>query len=293
MRGIDEKGELYINNILRHQKEFKWQNISPYKEFENSFEYHVQKHPIREKYTKKWDKLINYDTRKTISDSYYKISNDLSKKYISGLKSDCSLMFNNKHYSYNILDKSNNLMVCLKYKKDELYFYIATCYFPSYKIAQLFYKNIINESYDLSKNFYYMLNKEENLLEKNVDIFKEAMEEFFGSNAIEYKILFENNIPNNIDTTINDIIADTTEYLNLMESLIKNEEDKKFYFVFNDGLDYIIRLSLLYKIKNDNYERLYNSFLNIDINDSYKEALNICKIFIDEREKRNDKRRGN
>ena len=105
MKLIDEKGELYINNILRHQKEFKWQNISPYKEFKNSFEYHVQKHPIREKYTKKWDKLINYDNRKTISDSYYKTSNDLSKKYISSLENDCGLMFNNKHCSYNILDR--------------------------------------------------------------------------------------------------------------------------------------------------------------------------------------------
>ena len=287
MKSFDEKGEIYINNILKYQKDFKWQDISPYKEFKNSFEYHVEKHPIKEKYTGKWDSLINYDNKETISNSYYKVSNDLSKKYVSGLSDNCSLTFNNKHCSYNILDKSNNLMVCLKYKKDELYFYIATCYFPSYKIIRLFYKNKTTETYESLNNFYFMLYKENEETNENIDIFKEAMEEFFGNNSSEYKILFDN-IQNNIDDIIDSIITDTIEYLNLMENLIKNEEDKKFYFVFNDGIYYIIKLSLLYKIKNSNYENLYNRFLNIDINNSYKEALDICKRFIDEREKEND-----
>ena len=179
-------------------------------------------------------------------------------------------------------------MVCLKYRKDELYFYIATCYFPSYKITRLFYKNKTNENYESLNNLYYMLYKENKETTENIDIFKEAMEEFFGNNSIEYKILFDN-IPNSIDSTINGIITDTTEYLNLMENLIKNEEDKKFYFVFNDGIDYIIKLSLLYKVKNNNYENLYNRFLNIDINSSYKEALDMCRRFIDERETIYDK----
>ena len=151
---------------------------------------------------------------------------------------------------------------------------------------RLFYQNEANGTYQKSDNLYYMLYKEE--INKNIDIFREAMEEFFGNNSIEYKILFENNITDNIDEIVNDIIVDTTEFLNLMEKIISNEEDKKFYFVFNDGIDYIIKLSLLYKIKNNNYEKLYNRFLNIDINNSYKEALDICKKFIDERENKND-----
>ena len=127
MKTFNEKGEIYIDNILKHQKNFKWQDIHPYNKFKNSFDYHVEKHPIREQYTGKWDSLINYDNKETISSSYYKVSNDLPQKYVSGLKENYSLIFNNKHCSYNILDRSKNLMVCLKYKKDELYFYIATC----------------------------------------------------------------------------------------------------------------------------------------------------------------------
>jgi hypothetical protein len=96
MRSFDEKGEMYINNILKHQKNFKWQDIHPYKDFKNSFDYHVEKHPIKEQYTRKWDSLINYDNKETISSSYYKISNDLPKKYVSGLTDNCSLTFNNK-----------------------------------------------------------------------------------------------------------------------------------------------------------------------------------------------------
>ena len=288
MRNFDEKGEIYINNILKHQKNFKWQDIHPYKDFINSFDYHVEKHPIKEQHTGKWDTLINYDNKETVSKSYFTVSTDLSKKYVSDSKDNCTLIFNNKHCSYNILDKRNNLMVCLKYRKNELYFYIATCYFPSYKIARLFYENKSDESVN---NLYYMLYKENDVTTKNFDIYKEAMEEFFGCNSIEYKILFDK-IQNSIDDSINDIITgiitDSTEYLNLMEKLIKNEEDKKFYFVFSDGIDYIIKLSLLYKTKNSNYEKLYTRFLNIDINDSYKEAFDICKKFIDERDEKND-----
>ncbi len=287
MKNQDEKGELYINNILSHQKTFEWQKICPYKEFKSSFEYHVEKHPIKERYTGKWDSFINYDSRDTISNSYHNISCDLPQKYVSRLSDNYSLMFNNKHCSYNILDKNSNLMVCLKYRKDELYFYIATCYFPSYKIARLFYKNNINGKCDSSDNLYYMLYREHEFENRNIDIFKEAMEEFFGNNSTEYKLLFDV-APNNVDSLIEEIIIDTTKYLDLMDNLIKTEEDKKFYFVYNDGIDYIIRLSLLYKIKNRNYEQLYNRFLNIDINNAYKEALEICKKFIDAGDNKND-----
>lgn len=286
MKSFDEKGELYINNILKHQKSFKWQEIHPYKEFDNSFEYHVEKHPIREQYTGKWEHLINYENRETISNSYYKVSNELPEKYVSDSRNKYSLTFNNKHCSYNILDKNNNLMVCLKYKKDELYFYIASCYFPSYKIIRLFHSNSVIKNNQSSNNIYYMLYKEDSQKTDN-NIFKEAMEDFFGNNSIECRILFDN-FQDNIENIINNIITDTTEYLVFMENLIKNEEDKKFYFVYEDGVEYIIKLSLLYKTKNNKYMELYERFLNIDINNSYKEALDICKKYLDESEMKND-----
>ena len=113
---------------------------------------------------------------------------------------------------------------------------------------------------------------------KNVNDYKEAMREFFGIDSIEYKILF-NNEKNHIDDIINNITNDTMAYLNLMENLIKDEDDKKYYFVYDDGIEYIVKLSLLYKIKDKNYEKLYQKFLNIDINNSYKEALDECKKY--------------
>ena len=70
-----------------------------------------------------------------------------------------------------------------------------------------------------------------------------------------------------------------------MEGLIKNEDDREYYFIFSDGIEYIAKLSLLYKIKDKNYEKLYNKFLNIDINNSYKNALDECQKYIDEGEK--------
>ena len=284
MEKSGEPGETYIYNILRHQLEFKWQEISPYMKYKNSFEAHAYKHPINEKHTGKWNSLINYDNKKTIFDSYYKASVDLSKKYALALKSEYDLRYNERHCSYNILDRNTGLMVCLKFWKNNLRFYIASCYFPSNKIIKLFSaSDKFMEKTDISKLDFMMYtdNKHDR---KNVNVFEEAMRDFFGIDSIEYKILFENET-NNIDDIVNNITTDTREYLNFVKSLIKDEDDKKYYFIYNDGIEYIVKLSLLYKIKDKNYEKLYQEFLNIDINNSYKEALDICKKYIDEGEK--------
>ena len=82
MEKSGEPGETYIYNILKHQLEFKWQEISPYMKYKNSFEAHAYKHPINEKHTGKWNSLIKYDNKKTIFDSYYKASVDLSKNML-------------------------------------------------------------------------------------------------------------------------------------------------------------------------------------------------------------------
>lgn len=277
--------------ILKNQKAFKWQNICPYyNDYKSSFDYHVQHHPIDERNSGKWDSLIDYNNWQTISDSYYKSSVDLSKKYELTLTKDYSFNYRKKHDSYNILDNNNDLMVCLKYNKRNQCFDIATCYFPSKKIVNLFYKNDRNEiKQDFYKqdfnNWQFIMNIDNNIHNvKNVNDYKEAMREFFGIDSIEYKILF-NNEKNNIDDIINKVTNDTMAYLNLMENLIKDEDDKKYYFVYDDGIEYIVKLSLLYKIKDKNYEKLYQKFLNIDINDSYKEALDECKKYIDDGEK--------
>ena len=111
------------------------------------------------------------------------------------------------------------------------------------------------------------------------------MKEFWGgSNSEGYNILFRNETQN-IDSFINDIVNDVIEYLNLMENIIKDEEDKEYYFVFNDGIEKIVKLTLLYKVKNKNYEKLYQRFLNIDINNVYKDALDKCMKYIDKGEK--------
>ncbi len=55
---------------------------------------------------------------------------------------------------------------------------------------------------------------------------------------------------NNVKNTIDNIVAETEAYLNLMEGLIKNEDDREYYFIFSDGIEYIAKLSLLYKIKD-------------------------------------------
>lgn len=70
-----------------------------------------------------------------------------------------------------------------------------------------------------------------------------------------------------------------------MNKCIRNKEDKDYYFVYEDGIEYVIKLSLLYKTKNNNYNKLYNKFLNIDINNSYEKALKLCEKCINEREK--------
>lgn len=281
-----------INNILRYQINFKWQNIYNYKGYKNSFEYHVQHHPKDEKKTGKWNSLIDYSTDKTISDSYYKTSVDLSKKFALISKDKYDIQYIEKHVSVNIVDMNNGLIACLKYNPHSNYFDIATCFFPS-KINMLFSisnkifstSNKIEKETDANKLHFipYIDNNTQD--KKNIDDFEEAMRDFFGINSIEYKILFKNET-NNIDDIINNIINDTTEYLKFMESIIKNEEDKKYYFVFNDGIEYVAKLSLLYKIKDKNYEKLYQKFFNIDINNVYKDALDLCKKYIDESEKK-------
>lgn len=280
-----------INNVLKYQMNFKWQEIYDYKDGKNSFEYHVKHHPIAEQKTGKWDSLIDYTNKKTISDSYYKTSVDLSKKFGLISKGKYDIQYIEKHASVNIVDMNNGLIVCLKYKQNKIRFDIATCFFPS-KINMLFSisnkifstNNKIEKETDANKLHFIPYIDKNTQDEKKIDDFEEAMREFFGIDSIEYKILF-NNETNNIDSIINNIITDTMDYLNLMESLIKDEDDKKYYFVFNDGIEYVVKISLLYKIKDKNYEKLYQKFLNIDLNNSYKEALDECKKYIDEREK--------
>ena len=103
---------------------------------------------------------------------------------------------------------------------------------------------------DLS-NINYIPYFDNNTQNKNsFEEFEEAMIEFWGGiNSIGYKILFRNETQN-IDDMINNIINDVTEYLNLMENLIKNEEDREYYFVFNDGIEKIAKLTLENSKKN-------------------------------------------
>lgn len=280
-----------INSVLRYQMNFKWQEIYNYCGYKNSFEYHVKHHPIDEKDTGKWDYLIDYANKKTISDSYYNISTNLASKFALLTKDEYDIQYIKRHASVNIVNKNNGLIVCLKYRRNKIHFDIATCFFPS-KINALFSvkdrifstRSIVDKETDLNnlKFIPYFDNNTQN--KNNIKDFEEAMREFFGgSNSTEYKILFKNETKN-IDGIINSIINDTTEYLNLMENLIKDEDDKEYYFVFNDGIEYVAKLSLLYKIKDKNYENLYQKFLNIDINNVYKAALDKCKKYIDEGE---------
>lgn len=274
---------------IRHQSNFKWQEICPYNNYDNSFVAHAHKHPINEQNTGKWNSIIDYHNKKTILDSYFKVSIDLPKKYALDAKYEYVIKYDNEHKSYNILDKKTGLMVCLKFWKYNSRFYIATCYFPSNKVINLFSKSKIEEGKNNFEDFKYIgyiMNINNKVYDvNNTKAFEEAMREFFGIDSIEYKILF-NNETHNIDDIINSIIKEITDYLDLMISLIKNEDDKEYYFVYNDGIEYVIKLSLLYKIKDIKiYENLYQKFLKIDINNSYKDALDECKKYIDEGEK--------
>ena len=281
-----------INNVLRYQMNFKWQEIYNYCGYKNSFEYHVKHHPIDEKNTGKWDYLIDYGNKKTISDSYYNTSINLASKFALLTKDEFDIQYIKKHASINIVDNNNGLIVCLKYRKSKIRFDIATCFFPS-KIDNLFSikdkifskGSLSDKKADLSdlKFVPYIDNNTQN--KNNIEDFEEAMREFFGgSNSTEYKILFKNETKN-IEDTIKIITNDITEYLKFMENLIKDEDDKEYYFVFNDGIKYIAKLSILYKIKAQNYKELYQKFLNIDINNVYKDALDKCQKYIDEGEK--------
>ncbi len=271
-------------SILRNQSEFQWQDIRPYYyncyAYKNSFEAHAYKHPIKERKSGKWNSIIDYSDKKNIFDSYYKASTDLSKRYALSPNSQYKFYYKSEHDSYNISDKKTGLEVCLKFRDNK--FKIASC-FVRYKVVDLFSKNSkekINDFNNFNLNFTMYI--DDNMYDVNSVVnFKEAMKEFFGVDSKQYKILF-NNETNNIDEIINNIITETTEYLDFMQSLIKNEEDKRYYFVYNDGIEYVIKLSLLYKIKNKNYDKLYEKFLDIDINNSYKKALDECKKYIDE-----------
>lgn len=291
-----------INNVLKFQMAFNWIKKSPYygennKYYKNSFVAHTQKHPIGERYKygygAKWNAIIDYSSYKTIFDSYYKISIELSQKFCLISKENYDIQYIKEHESVNIVNLNNGLIVCLKYNQYSNYFEIATCFFP-YKINKLFSikhkifseNNKIEKDKDISE-LSFIPYKENNASKKiNINAFEEAMEEFFGANSIEYKILFNKKTNNNIVDIINNIASDVTGYLEFMESIIKNEEDKKYYFVFNDGIEYIAKWSLLYKIKDNNYKRLYQKFLNIDINNVYKNALDECKKYIDESEEK-------
>lgn len=281
-----------INNILRYQTHFKWQEIYNYYGYKNSFEYHVKHHPIDEKDTGKWDYLIDYSNKETISNSYYNTSINLASKFALLTEEKFDIQYIKEHESVNIVDNNNKLIVCLKYKKDKIRFDIATCFFPSrintfFSIKdKIFSTRSINKIKTDFSNINYIPYFDNNISNNNdCEEFKEAMKEFWGgSNSEGYNILFRNETQN-IDSFINDIVNDVTEYLNLMENIIKDEEDKEYYFVFNDGIEKIVKLTLLYKVKNNNYEKLYQRFLNIDINNVYKDALDKCMKYIDKGEK--------
>ena len=287
-----------INNVLRFQMTFNWVKKTN-THYKNSFEAHVYKHPIGERYRyrygAKWSAIIDYTNYKTISNSYYKISIDLAQKFCLISKGNYDIQYSKKNASVNIVNMDNELIVCLKYNTYSNYFDIATCFFPSKLNKLLSIKNIVfsenskNEKYNDTSKLYFIPYNEMNINhEIDVNEFEEAMGEFFGVNSIEYKILFKNEI-NSIDDIINNIISDVTEYLEFMESIIKNEEDKKYYFVFNDAIEYVVKWSLLYKIKDNRYIELYQKFLSIDINNSYKDALDECIKYIDEGERNNER----
>ncbi len=281
-----------INNILRYQTHFKWQEIYNYYGYKNSFEYHVKHHPIDEKDTGKWDYLIDYSNKETISNSYYNTSINLASKFALLTEEKFDIQYIKEHESVNIVDNNNKLIVCLKYKKDKIRFDIATCFFPSrintfFSIKdKIFSTRSINKIKTDFSNINYIPYFDNNISNNNdCEEFEEAMKEFWGgSNSEGYNILFRNETQN-IDSFINDIVNDVIEYLNLMENIIKDEEDKEYYFVFNDGIEKIVKLTLLYKVKNKNYEKLYQRFLNIDINNVYKDALDKCMKYIDKGEK--------
>lgn len=281
-----------INNILKYQTHFKWQEIYNYYGYKNSFEYHVKHHPIDEKDTGKWDYLIDYRNKATISNSYYNTSINLASKFALLTKGEYDIQYIKKHESVNIVDNNNKLIVCLKYKKDKIRFDIATCFFPSrintfFSIKDKIFstRSINNIKTDFS-NINYIPYFDNNTSNNNdYEEFEEAMKEFWGgTNSVGYNILFRNETQN-IDSFINDIINDVTKYLNLMENIIKDEEDKEYYFVFNDGIEKIVNLTLLYKVKHKNYEKLHQRFLNIDINNVYKDALDKIQKYIDKGEK--------
>ena len=164
-----------INKILRFQKEFKWVEKSPFykdhKYYNNSLEAHAHKHPIKEKYTGKWNSLIKYDNYKTIIDSYNKASIDLSKKFDYISKGKYDLQYSYKHDSVNIVDLNNGLIVCLKYKDYSNCYNIATCYFPS-KVDKLFsLRSYISDQNTISDINYIMLDNNNH----NLDLFKEVM----------------------------------------------------------------------------------------------------------------------
>lgn len=285
MRDMIEK----INKVLRYQRNFKWQDIHNYNGYKDSFEYHVEHHPINEKYTGKWNSIINYENKKTISYSYYNVSTDLAKKFSLIPTGKYDVQYIKQHESVNIVNNSNGLIVCLKFNRNEIDFNIATCFFPSrinklLSIGTKFFSDISREKTEVNSMVLNYMMYKDNTSEKNkIYEFKKAMREFFGADSLEYNILF-NNVTNNVKNTIDNIVAETEAYLNLMEGLIKNEDDREYYFIFSDGIEYIAKLSLLYKIKDKNYEKLYNEFLNIDINNSYKNALDECQKYIDEGE---------
>lgn len=179
MNKFNDIGIKRINNILRFQKEFKWQDITSYLNFKNSFEYHVEHHPIAERKYGKWDSLINYKNRKTLYYSYFKTSTDLSKNYSLLNNKDLILRYNSSHESYNIMNLKNGLMVCLKFNKYKLCFDIATCYFPSRKVKN-FFEREDNYIYSTnSNNIHYTLYKEDIEQHDKKCSFEEMIENFF------------------------------------------------------------------------------------------------------------------
>lgn len=223
--------------------------------------------------------MINYENSNTIRETYLDASVYLSKKYSNG--EDCNIRYNDQHCSYNILDVKKKLMVSLKFNYQFSKFFIATCFFPSIYQIRLFspcYPSYKKDKLNEINYMMYDVNKD-----NNQNIFEKSMSEILGSNSIEYKILFSSNM--NDDTNYNiwksNLKLEIDNYLCFMENIIKTDEDRKYYFVFNDGIEFVIKILILYKIKDNDYIKYYKRLLNIDLNNSYKNAFDICKKYLE------------
>lgn len=270
-----------INLCLRYQTNFKWQDKKNYNGTGmTSFEYHVKHHPIDEEKTGKWKplKLIDYKNYETISESYFKTSLDLAKKFNLLLGKRYDLQYNENHCSTNMVDMETGLITCLKYDEETIAFDIATCFFPNklYKFYSIKNKVFSAMYQDREFDIGFIPNMEKaEILNNESNYFKSALIEYFKEDSEECKILFNNESNEEI---IKKNAKEVHDYLAYMENNNINSDAKKEYnFIFSDAIEYVAKMCVLYKsIKNTNnnlYDSLYNRFMRIDVNNSLKNAL--------------------